>query len=153
MGASTSVSTCECLHPCVSVRVHTSAFVSVQTIKSPDMSRHKWISASGRVFCSRTFRMYYIYIVDWMYRIATDIGGVFNFVHVDSQGYSQIHYYYCSTSPHSCNFVGRVSFSTQTVERVPCLPCCGPFTTVIDQRCEACNVNLEVRAWEYSDRV
>jgi len=32
----------------------------VQTIKSPDASRHKWISASGRVFCSRTFGMYYI---------------------------------------------------------------------------------------------
>jgi len=64
-------------------------------------------------------------------------------VPVDSQAYSQIHYYYC------CNFVGGVSFSTQTVERAPCLPRYGP--TVIDQRYEACNVNLEVRAWEYSD--
>jgi len=36
-----------------------SAFVCVQTIKSPDASRRKWISASGRVFCSRTFGMYY----------------------------------------------------------------------------------------------
>jgi len=33
----------------------------VQTIKSPDASRRKWISASGRVFCSRTFGMYYMY--------------------------------------------------------------------------------------------
>jgi len=87
-------------------------------------------------------------IVDCICRIARDIGGVFNLVRV---AYSQIHYYYCSTSPHVCNFVGGVSFSTLTVERAPCLPCYGPFTTVIDQRCEACNVNLEVRAWEYSD--
>ena len=70
-----------------------------------------------------------MYIVDWIYRIARDIGGVFNLVRVDSQVYFQIHYYY---SPHTCNFVGGVSFSTQTVERAPCLPCYGPSTTVIE---------------------
>ena len=56
-----STSACEHLRPraSVCVRVHASAFVCIQTIKSPDASRRKWISASGRVFCSRTFRMYY----------------------------------------------------------------------------------------------
>ena len=56
-----SASACERLRPraCVCVRVRASAFVCVQTIKSPDASRRKWISASGRVFCSRTFGMYY----------------------------------------------------------------------------------------------
>ena len=48
-----STSACEC--PCLHLR----ARVCVQTIKSLDASRRKWISASGRVSCSRTFRMYY----------------------------------------------------------------------------------------------
>ena len=56
----TSASACVRLRPpaSVRVRVRASAFVCVQTIKSTDASRHKWISASGRVFCSRTFGMY-----------------------------------------------------------------------------------------------
>jgi len=45
----------------VCVRVRASAFVCVQTIKSPDASRRKWISASERVFYSRTFGMYYMH--------------------------------------------------------------------------------------------
>ena len=48
-----SMSACECLH----LNLRTS--VCVQTIKSLDASRCKWISASGHVFCSGTFRMYY----------------------------------------------------------------------------------------------
>ena len=51
----------ECTFHATCVRLHSSAFVCVQNIKCPDAFRHKWISASGCVFCSRTFRMYYRY--------------------------------------------------------------------------------------------
>ena len=78
-------------------------------------------------------------IVDCICRIARDIGGVFNLVRVDSQATPKF-IIITAQRHHVCNFVGGVSFSTLTVERAPCLPCYGPFTTVIDQRCEACNV-------------
>jgi len=39
--------------------LHASAFVVVQKTKCPDASKHKWISASGCIFYSRTFRMHH----------------------------------------------------------------------------------------------
>ena len=47
------------LHTGVHVRV--SAFICVQKIKHLDTSGRKWISASERAFCSRTFGMYMYY--------------------------------------------------------------------------------------------
>ena len=50
---------------CVCVRPH--VCVCVQKIKHPDASRHKRISASRRVFCSRTFGMYYRWLhLQWV---------------------------------------------------------------------------------------
>ena len=53
----------ECTFHATCVHLHSSAFVCVQNIKCPDAFRHKWISASGCVFCSRTFRMYYMCMI------------------------------------------------------------------------------------------
>ena len=39
--------------------LYASAFVVVQKIKCSDASKHKWISASGCIFCSRTFGMHH----------------------------------------------------------------------------------------------
>ena len=44
--------------------VHTSAFGCMQLIERLHTFRRGWISVSGRVFCSRTFGMYYVTIVD-----------------------------------------------------------------------------------------
>jgi len=51
----------ECTFHAICVRLHSSAFVCVQNIKRPDAFRRKWISASGCIFCSRIFGMYYRY--------------------------------------------------------------------------------------------
>ena len=44
-----------CLATSIRTCVHASVFVCIQNIKHPDALSHKRISASGRIFCSRTF--------------------------------------------------------------------------------------------------
>ena len=48
-----------CLRACICVHVRLHVCICAQKIKRPDASRRKTISASRRVFCSKTFRMYY----------------------------------------------------------------------------------------------
>ena len=51
---------CVCASVCMDVSawmcLHSSVFICIQHIKHLDMFRRKWISASGRIFCSKTFQ-------------------------------------------------------------------------------------------------
>ena len=48
-----------CLPASAWMHLHLFVFICIQNIKHPDMFRRKWIFASGRIFCSRTFGMCY----------------------------------------------------------------------------------------------
>ena len=45
---------------CVVIRLRACICIQKINLKSPDMSRHSWNSASRCIFCSKTFGMYYI---------------------------------------------------------------------------------------------
>ena len=54
-----SACVCVCPYAFACVCLHSSVFICIQNIKRLDTFRRKWISASGCIFCSRTFSMYY----------------------------------------------------------------------------------------------
>ena len=54
---------CLLLHTCICVCVRLHACVCAQKISDLDASRHKRISASRHIFCSRTFGTYYVYMI------------------------------------------------------------------------------------------
>ena len=66
--ACSSASVPVCVRSCVCACVRTSAIVRVHIIKRPDASGRMKSFASGRVFRSRTFEMYYTWCIYWYLR-------------------------------------------------------------------------------------